>query len=235
MLKYKRILLKLSGEALAGEKNYGIDVDTIIKFAHEIIETHTKGAQIAIVLGGGNIFRGLKGTKLGIERIEGDYIGMLATVINALALKSIIKKLNSDAIVLTSTYMEPYAERYTHNKAISALEQGKIVIFAGGTSNPFFTTDSAAALKAIEIGADILLKATNVNGVYNSDPKLNPKAKLFDNISFDEVLKRQLRVMDLTAFTLCQENNLPIIVFNIFEKGNILKILEGKKIGTLIR
>jgi len=235
MLKYKRILLKLSGEALAGEKNYGIDVDTIIKFAHEIIETHIRGAQIAIVLGGGNIFRGLKGAKLGIERVEGDYIGMLATVINALALKSIIKKLNSDAIVLTSTYMEPYAERYTHAKAISALEQGKIVIFAGGTSNPFFTTDSAAALKAIEIGADILLKATNVNGVYESDPKLNSKAKLFDNISFDEVLKRQLRVMDLTAFTLCQENNLPIIVFNIFEKGNILKILEGKKIGTLIR
>ncbi len=235
MVKYKRILLKLSGEALAGPQHTGLHADTITTFASEIIEASNMGAQIGIVLGGGNIFRGLKGSQVGIDRVKGDYMGMLATVINALALQSILEKLGAKAMVLTSTFMEPYAERYTRTRAINALENGTIVIFAGGTSNPFFTTDSAAALRAVEINADILLKGTNVKGVYDSDPRQNPDAQLFDKISFKQVIEQQLRVMDLTAFTLCQENNMPIIVFNIFEKGNILKILKGKKIGTLVQ
>ncbi len=234
MVNYKRILLKLSGEALAGPEEKGLHADTIILFANEIIQAQQMGAQIGIVLGGGNIFRGLKGTNIGIDRIKGDYMGMLATVINALAMQSVLEQLGAKALVLTSTFMEPYAERYTRPRAIKALENGQIVIFAGGTSNPFFTTDSAAALRAIEINADILLKGTNVKGVYDSDPKKNPDAKFFEEISFHQVIEKQLRVMDLTAFTLCQENNMPIIVFNIFEKGNILKILNGQKIGTLV-
>ncbi len=234
MIKYKRILLKLSGEALAGPEKSGIHTDTILTFANEIIEANKIGAQIGIVLGGGNIFRGLKGTKYGINRVKGDYMGMLATVINALALQSVIEQLGAKAIVLTSTFMEPYAERYTRTRALNALENGQIVIFAGGTSNPFFTTDSAAALRAVEIEADILLKGTNVKGVYDSDPKVNKNAKFFEEISFAQVIEKQLRVMDLTAFTLCQENNMSIIVFNIFEKGNILKILSGEKVGTLV-
>ena len=234
MIKYKRILLKLSGEALAGPEGKGLHADTITMFANEIIKAQQMGTQIGIVLGGGNIFRGLKGTNIGIDRIKGDYMGMLATVINALAMQSVLEQLGARSLVLTSTFMEPYAQRYTRSRAISALENGQIVIFAGGTSNPFFTTDSAAALRAVEINADILLKGTNVKGVYDSDPKKNPDAKFFAEISFNQVIEQQLRVMDLTAFTLCQENNMPIIVFNIFEKGNILKILNGQKVGTLV-
>ncbi len=231
---YKRILLKLSGEALAGDKGVGFSAETITTFAQEIIEAQNNGTQIAIVLGGGNIFRGIKGTGLGIDRVKGDYMGMLATVINALAMESQINSMGAKAKVLTSTFMEPYAERYTRERALSYLNQGYIVIFAGGTGNPFFTTDSAAALRAVEISAEILLKATNVKGVYSDDPKKNPQATFYPEISFTQVIEQQLRVMDLTAFTLCQENNMPIVVFNIFEKNNILKILRGEKVGTLI-
>ncbi len=234
MRLYKRILLKLSGEALAGDKNFGFSSETITTFAQEIIQAQREGTQIAMVLGGGNIFRGLKGTGLGIDRVKGDYMGMLATVINAIAMESQLNSMGAKAKVLTSTFMEPYAERYTRERALSYLNQGYIVIFAGGTGNPFFTTDSAAALRSIEISANILLKATNVRGVYSDDPKKNPNAVFYQEVSFTQVIEQQLRVMDLTAFTLCQENNMPIIVFNIFEKGNILKILRGEKVGTLI-
>ncbi len=234
MRLYKRILLKLSGEALAGDKNFGFSSETITTFAQEIIQAQREGTQIAMVLGGGNIFRGLKGTGLGIDRVKGDYMGMLATVINAIAMESQLNSMGAKAKVLTSTFMEPYAERYTRERALSYLNQGYIVIFAGGTGNPFFTTDSAAALRSIEISANILLKATNVRGVYSDDPKKNHNAVFYQEVSFTQVIEQQLRVMDLTAFTLCQENNMPIIVFNIFEKGNILKILRGEKVGTLI-
>ncbi len=234
MPKYKRILLKLSGEALAGPQGQGLHADTIAEFAREIIDATNLGTQIGVVLGGGNIFRGLKGTSLGIERVKGDYMGMLATVINALAIQSILEHLGKKTLVLTSTFMEPYAQRYSRSKAIDALDNGQVVVFAGGTGNPFFTTDSAAALRAAEINADILLKGTNVEGVYDSDPRKNPNAKLLKEITFKTAIDKELRVMDITAFTLCQENNIPIIVFNIFKKGNILKILDGQNIGSLV-
>ncbi len=234
MSAYKRILLKLSGEALAGNNHHGIDPQTLINFAQEIISVTKQNVQLGIVLGGGNFFRGIQGEKIGINRVKGDYMGMLATVMNALALESQLNFMGQKAITLTSTFMEPFAQRYSQSRAIQALENGYVTIFAGGTGNPFFTTDSAAALRALEINADILLKGTNVDGVYDKDPKLYPDAKKFDKLSFQTAIEKQLHVMDITAFAMCAENNLPIIVFNIHEKGNLLKIINGEKIGTLV-
>ncbi len=234
MPKYKRILLKLSGEALAGENNFGFSAKALDQYVKEVKQVADQGVQVGIVLGGGNIFRGLQGTQKGFSRIRGDYMGMLATVINALAFEDKLEEAGQKAVVLTSTFMEPYAQRYTRQRAIDALENGYVTIFAGGTGNPFFTTDSAAALKAIEINADVLVKGTNVDGVYSDDPKKNPNAQRYETISFSQVLEQQLRVMDLTAFTLCRENNMPIIVFDIHTPGNLLKIINGEQVGTLI-
>lgn len=233
-MKYKKILLKLSGEALAGELSDAYDSVSITNYCQQIIDISKLGVQIGIVVGGGNIFRGLKGIDKGVDRISGDYMGMLATVMNGLALAAFFKSLGQKAKVLTSTFMEPYAERYTKERAVEYLNNGYVVIFTGGTSNPFFTTDSAASLRAIEIGADILLKGTNVEGVYNADPRTNPDAVMYQKISFDEVIDKQLKVMDITAFTLCRENNMPIIVFNIHKNGNLQAIINGEKIGTLV-
>ena len=233
-MEYKKILLKLSGEALAGNKNFGYATETILSFCDEIIELVKKNVQIGIVVGGGNIFRGLKGLNEGFDRVKGDYMGMLATVMNALALQTFFNAQGQMAKVLTSTFMEPYAERYSPDKARDYLSQGYVVIFAGGTSNPFFTTDSAAALRAVEIKADILLKGTNVDGVYDADPREKTDAVMYKEVSFKKVLDNQLKVMDMTAFALCYENNMPIRVFNMHEKGNLKKIVEGQKIGTLV-
>ena len=234
MKQYNRILLKLSGEALAGNKKVGIDNIVLNNFITEITEIIKLGVQVGIVVGGGNIFRGLKGVTKGFNRVKGDYMGMLATVINAIALQSEFIDNGIRAKVLTSTFMEPYAERYTKERAIDALENKDVVIFAGGTGNPFFSTDSASALRAVEIDADIILKGTNVDGVYTADPKKDPTATKFDTISFKEVIERELKVMDLTAFTMCYENNLPIIVFEMKEANNLKKIILGEKIGTKI-
>ena len=232
MPKFKRVLLKFSGEALAPKDGKGIDEEKLNFFAQEIKKVVDLGVQIGIVVGGGNIVRGAQ--IKGISRITGDYMGMLATVINALALSDVLNSIGLKAKVLTSTFMEPYAERYSKNRAITSLQNGEILIFAGGTSNPFFTTDSAAALKAIEIEADILLKGTNVDGVYDDDPRKNPNARLLKHVSFKEVIEKELKVMDLTAFTLCKENNMPIRVFNIHQQDNFLKIIKGEDIGTLV-
>ncbi len=235
MRKYDRILLKLSGEALGGEQKNGVDYESLDFFTDEIIKVVEMGVSVGMVVGGGNIFRGMKGAKIGFERISGDYMGMLATVINSLALQSVFETKGYKAKVLTSTFMEPYAERYMHKRAKDYLDEGYVVLFAGGTGNPFFTTDSAAALRAVEIGADILLKGTNVDGVYSDNPKSNPNAVRFDEISFKEVIDRQLKVMDLTAFTLCYENNLPVIVFDAHKKDNLQRIIKGERIGTLVK
>ncbi|MBQ9213503.1 MAG: UMP kinase [Bacteroidales bacterium] len=234
-MEYKRILLKLSGEALSGNDKYGINASVLEAFCKEILSLSTMGVQVGIVVGGGNIFRGIQGLKKGISRTKGDSMGMLATTINALAIESMISSLGGKAKVLTSTFMEPYAERYSSDRAVQALENGFIVIFSGGTGNPFFTTDSAAALRGVEIKADILLKGTRVDGVYDCDPEKNPNAKKFENISFKEVIERNLKVMDLTAFALCSENNLPIMVFDMTKDGNLKKIINGEKIGTLVK
>ncbi len=234
MIKYKRILLKFSGEALADEQKHGISPTKLNHFAREIAQIADLNVQIGIVVGGGNIFRGIQGLNSGFSRVKGDYMGMLATVINSLAFEDQFRSMGLKAKVLTSTFMEPFAQRYTIERALEALENGYIVIFGGGTGNPFFTTDSAAALKALEINADILLKATNVDGVYSDDPRQNPNAVLFDKITFDQAIEKQLKVMDLTAFALCKENGLPIIVFNAHKPGNLLKIIKGEKIGTLV-
>ncbi len=235
MLKYKKILLKLSGEALAGALKSGYSAIELKNFSAQIIEVNKIGVEIGVVVGGGNIFRGLSGLGEGLDRIKGDYMGMLATVMNALALQSTIDSLGAKAKVLTSTFMEPYAERYSPDRAKKYLNEGYVTIFAGGTSNPFFTTDSAAALRGVEIGANILLKGTNVDGVYNDDPRKNPQAVKYDTVSFDEAIEKQLKVMDITAFTLCRENNLPIRVFDIHKNGNLKKIVSGEEIGTLVK
>lgn len=234
-LKYKRILLKLSGEALAGADKYGINAETLEAFCQEILDLNKQGVQIGIVVGGGNIFRGIQGTKKGIDRAKGDSMGMLATTINAIAIQSMIQQLGGKAKVLTSTLMEPYAERFSQNRAITALEEGYIVVFSGGTGNPYFTTDSASALRGLEIKAEVLLKGTRVDGIYTADPEKDPNATKFDEITFDETIQRKLKVMDLTAFALCSENNLPIMVFDMNQKGNLEKIVKGEKIGTLVK
>jgi uridylate kinase len=235
MEKYKRVLLKLSGEALMGNKKYGVDEDRLNNYIQEISSIHGMGVEIGIVIGGGNIFRGLKGTKQGIDRVKGDYMGMLATVINGLALQSAFEQNGLAASLVTAIRMEPVGKLYNRPEVLEDLGNKKIVIFTAGTGNPFFTTDTAAALRAVEIGADALLKGTRVDGVYSADPEKDPGAQKFDLISFDEVYQKGLNVMDLTAFTLCKENDLPIIVFDMNKPGNLKSIISGEKVGTLVK
>jgi uridylate kinase len=231
---YKRILLKLSGESLLGDKISGIDPQNLKNIASDIHSTHMLGVQIAIVIGGGNIFRGIKSFEYSIERVTSDYMGMLATVINALALNEALNQAGSSSTVMTALEIERVVESYTRERALRYLNQGRIVIFAGGTGNPYFTTDTAATLRALEINAQAILKATQVDGVYSQDPSKKPDAKLFSTISYEEVLKNKLRVIDLTAISMAMEQQIPIIVFNIGGKGNIKKIVAGHKVGTLI-
>jgi uridylate kinase len=232
---YKRVLLKLSGEALLGERSYGIDPKRISQYAKDIKTITDLGIEVAVVIGGGNIFRGVSAASNGIDRVQGDYMGMLATVINGMALQSSLEEVCVQTRLQTAIKIEAVAEPYIKRKAVRHLEKKRVVIFGGGTGNPFFTTDSAAVLRAIEINADVILKGTRVDGVYDSDPEKNKKAKKYDTISFSDVLSKNLKVMDSTAFTLSQENNLPIIVFNMNEQGNLLKVIKGEEIGTKIK
>lgn len=234
IMKYKRILLKLSGESLAGKGNHGISDDMLEEYASQIIEISKMGCEIGIVIGGGNIFRGLRGTESGFDRVKGDQMGMLATVINSIALESVITRLGGKAKVFTSIRMEPVGELYNRDKVLESMKQGVVSILSGGTGNPFFTTDSASALRAVEIGADLLLKGTRVDGVYTADPEKDPNAKKYDSISFAEVLEKRLKIMDSTAFSMCWDNNMPIIVFDMNKPGNLKKIVEGTKIGTYV-
>ena len=233
-MKYQRILLKLSGEALMADQSYGIDPKRLASYAQEIKEIFEMGTQIAIVIGGGNIFRGASGASKGMDRVQADYMGMLATVINGLALQSALENIDVPTRLQTALKIEAIAEPYIKRKATRHLEKGRVVIFGSGTGNPFFTTDSAAVLRAIEIDADVILKGTRVDGIYTSDPEKNKEAIKFDSLSFDEVLKRGLKVMDTTAFTLSHENKLPIIVFDINVPGNLSEIVQGKNIGTRV-
>ena len=233
-MQYKRILLKLSGEALMGEQQYGIDAVRLKEYAHEIKQITDKGVEVAIVIGGGNIFRGLAGASSGMDRVQGDHMGMLATVINGLALQSALENEDVPTRLQSAININEVAEPFIHRKAIRHLEKGRVVIFGGGTGNPYFTTDSAAVLRAIEIGADVILKGTRVDGIYTSDPEKDKQATKFDFISFEDVLQKGLKVMDTTAFTLSQENELPIIVFDMNTKGNLLKVVSGEKIGTKV-
>ena len=232
---YKRILLKLSGEALLGERSYGIDPKRIAQYAKDIKSITDLGVEVAVVIGGGNIFRGVSAASNGIDRVQGDYMGMLATVINGMALQSSLEEEKIQTRLQTALKIEEVAEPYIKRKAVRHLEKKRVVIFGGGTGNPFFTTDSAAVLRAIEINADVILKGTRVDGVYDSDPEKNNNAIKFDSMSFSEVIKKNLKVMDSTAFTLSQENDLPIIVFNMNKTGNLLKLINGDKIGTIIK
>ncbi|GAB1360649.1 UMP kinase [Porphyromonadaceae bacterium] len=233
-MNYKRILLKLSGESLMGEKQYGIDELRLGDYALQIKEIAEMGIQIGIVIGGGNIFRGLTGTSKGFDRVKGDQMGMLATVINSLALSSALESLGVKARVFTATNMFPIGEHYSSAKAIENMVEGGVSIIAGGTGNPFFTTDTASALRGVEIKADVMLKGTRVDGIYTADPEKDPTATKFDKISYDEIYNRGLKVMDLTATTLCKENKLPIIVFDMDTIGNLKKVLSGENIGTLV-
>lgn len=233
-LKYKRILLKLSGESLMGDKSYGISSDALMHYAREIKSIKDLGVEIAVVIGGGNIFRGLDATDSGIERAQGDYMGMLATCINGLALQSTLESQGMYTRLISAIDMKEIAEPYIRRKAVRHLEKGRIVIFSAGTGSPYFTTDSAAALRANEIGADVILKGTRVDGIYNADPEKDPTATKFDNITFSEVISRGLQVMDMTAFTMCQENDLPIVVFDINSDGNLLRAVIGDSVGTLV-
>jgi uridylate kinase len=234
MMKYNRILLKLSGEALLGKNSYGIDNDRLVVYAEEIKEIHKQGVEIAIVIGGGNIFRGLSGSKDGIDRVQADYMGMLATVINGLALQNALENINIPTRLQSAIKMESIAEPFIKRKATRHLEKGRVVIFASGTGNPYFTTDSAAVLRAIEINADVILKGTRVDGIYNEDPEKNKEAIKFDDISFEDTISKGLKIMDTTAFTLSKENKLPIIVFDMNRKGNLTKVIMGEKIGTKV-
>ncbi len=234
MATFKRILLKLSGESLMGEQGYGIDVKRLNEYAAQIKEAAAMGVQIGIVIGGGNIFRGLSGAGKGFDRVKGDQMGMCATVINSLALSSALDAAGVKNRVLTAIRMEPIGEFYTKWKAIEALERGEIVIMSGGTGNPYFTTDTGSSLRAVEIEADVMMKGTRVDGVYTADPEKDPSAVKFHDISFDEVYNRGLKVMDLTATAMCKENNLPIYVFNMDVYGNLKRVLEGEEIGTLV-
>ena len=231
--QYKRILLKLSGESLMGEKQYGIDEKRIAEYATQIKEIADMGIEIGIVIGGGNIFRGLSGTSKGVDRVKGDQMGMLATVINSLALSSALEKIGQKAQVFTAINMFPIGEYYSKWRAIEAMQNGTVAIISGGTGNPFFTTDTGSALRGIEIEAEVMLKGTRVDGIYTADPEKDPTAKKFDKISYDEIYTRGLKVMDLTATTLCKENHLPIIVFDMDTVGNLKKVLSGENIGTL--
>lgn len=234
MATYKRILLKLSGESLMGTQEYGIDQQRLTDYAEQIKEVAELGIQVGIVIGGGNIFRGLSGAAQGFDRVKGDQMGMLATVINSLALNSALTAIGVKSRVLTAIRMEPVGEFYSKDKAIETLERGEVAIFSAGTGNPYFTTDTGSSLRGIEIEADAMLKGTRVDGIYTADPEKDPNAVKFDKISFDEVYTRGLKVMDLTATTMCKENNLPIVVFNMDEKGNLKKVVTGEDIGTLV-
>ncbi len=233
-VKYKRILLKLSGESLMGEKGFGIDENRLASYARQIKEVSDSGAEIGIVIGGGNIFRGLSGTSKGFDRVRGDQMGMLATVINSLALQSALTAIGKEAQLLTAVNMYPIGEHYSKHKAIQSLKEGKVVIMAGGTGNPYFTTDTASALRGVEIEADVMLKGTRVDGIYTADPEKDKNAVKFDKITYDEIYARNLRIMDLTATTLCRENSLPIIVFDMDTPGNLTKVVSGENIGTLV-
>ena len=232
---YKRVLLKLSGESLMGAQKYGLDTAVLNSYAEQIKAVVENGVQVGIVIGGGNIFRGLSGVKKGFDRVKGDQMGMLATVINSLALQTALESEGAKAKVLTSIRMEPVGELYTKSKALELMAEGYVVIIAGGTGNPYFTTDTASALRGVEIEAEVLLKGTRVDGVYTADPEKDPTATKFSEITFDEVYDRKLKVMDLTAFTMCKENNLPIVVFDMDTPGNLNKIINGDPIGTVVK
>ena len=234
-MKYNRILLKLSGESLQGTQKYGLSTDVLHSYAEQIKAVVGTGVQVGIVIGGGNIFRGLQGARKGFDRVKGDQMGMLATIINSLALQSALEDNGVKAKVLTSIRMEPIGEYYSKAKALEYLEAGYVVIIGGGTSNPYLSTDSASALRGIELEADVMLKGTRVDGVYTADPEKDPAAEKFDEITFDEVYRRNLKVMDMTAFTLCRENGLRVIVFDMDTPGNLEKVLTGEKIGTLVK
>lgn len=234
MVKYKRVLLKLSGESLMGEQQYGIDSQRLSDYAEQIKEITELGVQVGIVIGGGNIFRGLSGAAKGFDRVKGDSMGMLATVINSLALNSALEAIECKSRVLTAIRMEPIGEFYSKQKAVDFLENGYVTIFSAGTGNPYFTTDTGSSLRGIEIEADAMLKGTRVDGIYTADPEKDPNAIKFETITFDEIYHKDLRVMDLTATTMCKENNLPIIVFDMDTKGNLKQVIEGKNIGTLV-
>ncbi len=233
-MKYKRILLKLSGESLMGNGEYGIDSRMLSKYANDICAIIKEGVEVAVVIGGGNIYRGIQSEGAGFDRIQGDHMGMLATIINGMALQSALESIDVETRLLTAIRMEQVAEPYIRRKAMRHLQKGRVVIFGGGTGNPYFTTDTAGALRAIEIEAKIILKGTRVDGVYSDDPEKTPSARRYEAISFDEALQKKLSIMDLTAFTLCQENNLPIKVFNMNVEGNLTKVCKGENIGTLI-
>lgn len=234
-MKYKRILLKLSGESLMGDRQYGIDNSQVLQYAKDIKAVYDKGIEIAIVVGGGNIFRGLSAEKSGMDRAQADYMGMLATVINCMALQNALESIGVETRLQSAIKMEQVCEPYIRRRAMHHLELGKIVIFGAGTGNPYFTTDTAASLRAIEIKADVVLKGTRVDGIYTADPEKDPTATRYDEITFQEVFDKGLNVMDMTAFTLCHENKLPIIVFDMNKPGNFMKIAEGEHIGTLVR
>ena len=234
-MEYKRILLKLSGESLMGDKQYGIDNNQVLQYAQDIKSVFDKGIQIAVVVGGGNIFRGLSAEKSGMERAQADYMGMLATVINCMALQNALESIGVETRLQSAIKMEQICEPYIRRRAMHHLEVGKIVIFGAGTGNPYFTTDTAASLRAIEIKADVVLKGTRVDGIYTADPEKDPTATRYDEITFQEVYDKGLNVMDMTAITLCQENKLPIIVFDMNKPGNFMKIASGEKIGTLVK
>jgi uridylate kinase len=232
--KYKRILLKLSGESLMGDKSFGLDPEVIEKYANEVKTIVDLGVQVAIVIGGGNIYRGMNESETGIERAHGDYMGMLATVINGMAMQAMLEKLGVYTRLQSAIKMEQIAEPYIRRRAVRHLEKNRVVIFGAGTGNPYFTTDTAGSLRAIEVGADVILKGTRVNGIYTADPEKDPTAKKYDKISFKECIDKNLKVMDMTAFTLCMENNLPIIVFDMNEPGNLKKVVMGEEIGTMV-
>ncbi len=233
-MKFNRILLKLSGEALMGKNQYGIDPQRLDQYAKEIHKVKELGVELAIVIGGGNIFRGIQAVQSGIDRVQGDYMGMLATVINAMALQSSLEKHGMVTRLMSGFKIEQVCEQFIRRRAVRHLEKGRIVIFGAGTGNPYFTTDSAASLRAIEIEANVVLKGTRVDGIYSADPEKDPSATRFSNITYQDVLQNGLNVMDMTAFTLCQENNLPIIVFDMNKPGNLMKIVKGEEIGTLV-
>lgn len=233
-MKYKRILLKLSGESLMGNRQFGIEHTAVQHYAEEIKSAVDEGAEVAIVIGGGNIFRGIQASANGVDRVQGDYMGMLATIINSMALQSALEQQGIATRLMSAIEMKEICEPFIRRRAVRHLEKGRVVIFGAGTGNPYFTTDTAASLRAIEIEADVILKGTRVDGIYTADPEKDKNAKRFDRISFDKAYKMGLQIMDLTAFTLCKENKLPIIVFNINKKGNLKNILKNKKIGTLV-
>ncbi|MBL7772628.1 MAG: UMP kinase [Chitinophagaceae bacterium] len=233
--KFKRILLKLSGESLMGNKSFGLDSSILAQYAQDIKSITELGVQVALVIGGGNIYRGMNEKETGIERAQGDYMGMLATVINGVAMQSMLEKLGVQTRLQSAIKMDQVAEPFIRRKAIRHLEKGRVVIFGAGTGNPYFTTDTAGSLRAVEINADAILKGTRVDGIYDSDPEKNPDAVKFENLTYQDAISQNLKVMDMTAFTLCQENNMPIIVFDMNKAGNLLEIIQGKNIGTIVR